>query len=580
MASPTTGVEGGTIVSVNSFARNQIIDGFGTSLMGVEGQQQWWQQLYFDDLRASILRVDLTPRFAEPFSSFAYNSPWAHGNPSLPGPDGNNVRAYENWNHYSDEYSGRQAPIAVMRADANENLELGLFDYEDARPRTGGLVAQAGQQRKGFKLVGSIWSPPPWVKGTSGNTFPEPQDWPEDAADPPTTGTPWPFIYGGNFAGGRPDTSDRTRSVFNDGTEDTSALTQFARTMASYVLGYQRTYGISFYAISVQNELNFQQFYDSAIYPNAADYIAALKALRAELDKYDELKRIRLIGPEDVMGPNNQGLTGQEPNPHRMWRAGGIDRNLRHVRAIEAEGDAEAAAALAFYCIHSYDGDTLHTESTLPTHWEWWANGWEVSPSPNTGIPANVNGFTTFHKKSWMTETSDEEAEWLSPDNSFPGNGGWSIALRIHRALTTGQQSAWLYWQLTNGHSIGVRTLTDSTLLANSPKYVAFKHFARYIRPNARRVAAVVNGASTLHASAYVHTANRSVTVVLINSATTDETVTVNLPSGLTPITRMRDFTSHSESLWQASSVAVRNNAVTVTVPGFGVTTLYGVRPR
>jgi hypothetical protein len=71
MASPATGIEGGTIVSVNGFARNQIIDGFGTSLMGMEGQQQWWQELYFDDLRASILRVDLTPRFAEPFSSFA-----------------------------------------------------------------------------------------------------------------------------------------------------------------------------------------------------------------------------------------------------------------------------------------------------------------------------------------------------------------------------------------------------------------------------------------------------------------------------------------------------------------------------
>ena len=37
--------------------RRQVIDGFGTCLSGSEGQQSWWQQLYFDDLGASMVGV-------------------------------------------------------------------------------------------------------------------------------------------------------------------------------------------------------------------------------------------------------------------------------------------------------------------------------------------------------------------------------------------------------------------------------------------------------------------------------------------------------------------------------------------
>jgi hypothetical protein len=250
---------------------------------------------------------------------------------------------------------------------------------------------------------------------------------------------------------------------------------------------------------------------------------------------------------------------------------GGIHKNLRHLRDIEA--DAEARAALAFYNIHTYAGDTITSAVTLPTHWNWWANGWTQSPAP--GIPPNVSGFTASGKKSWMTETSGEQPAWLSP-GGFPGDGGWSIALKMHRALTAGQQSAWLYWQLTNTQPVGVSTLTDSTLMANSPKYVAFKHFARYIRPNAQRVAAQVSGASTLNASAYVHDGNQMLTVVLVNSSAISETAVVQLPNTLASIQTLRAATSSSSSLWQESIIDVSGAAVTVTVPGYGVTTLYG----
>ena len=93
--------------------RRQAMDGFGSCLSGTDAQQTWWQNLFYDDLQASILRVDLTPKFKSPWSgqNGTYNSPWYHNNPSLPGPDGNNVRVYTNATSYTNLYNGWSAPI-------------------------------------------------------------------------------------------------------------------------------------------------------------------------------------------------------------------------------------------------------------------------------------------------------------------------------------------------------------------------------------------------------------------------------------------------------------------------------------
>lgn len=176
-----------------------------------------------------------------------------------------------------------------------------------------------------------------------------------------------------------------------------------------------------------------------------------------------------------------------------------------------------------------------------------------------------------------MTETSGEATPWLAPTSGFPGNGAWSIALKMHQALTTGQESAWIYWQLTDGKHVAEQTLTDSTLRANSPKYVALKHFARYIRPNSLRVAADVSGSTLLNASAYIHRVNKTLTAVLVNSSPTNQTVTVQLPSFPSKILQLNSYTSDNNNLWQASTINVDNNTATMAVPGYGVTTLYGV---
>jgi hypothetical protein len=237
-----------------------------------------------------------------------------------------------------------------------------------------------------------------------------------------------------------------------------------------------------------------------------------------------------------------------------------------------------AAASEAFFCIHDYDVDSMEAGDPVPiTDWSWWVNGWGTSPA--AGIPSNVQGFASYGKKSWQTENSGEDPAWLNPGSGFPGNGAWSIALRIQQAFTVGRESAWAYWQLTDGSSVDIETLTDSTSLQNSPKYVAAKHFFRYIRPNSVCVNADVTGSTTLTASAFLNITNGTMTVVLINSSNSPVQAVINSPALPAGIAWWQTFTSRSGSYWQNSTIAVTNGAANVSIPGYGVVTLYGVAP-
>ncbi len=553
-------------VTIDAAKRQQTIDGFGTCLSGTEGQQDWWKTLYFDDLEASMLRFDLVAHFKAPYSDRTYNSPWYHNDPALPGPDGNNVRTYTSATDYTRTWAGHAAQIAVMGPNIDQNVAY--FDFDDDVPKTAGLLAQLGNQKKtmlgDFKLFAALWSPAPWLKLSSGNKIGG------QSGNLPVNGTAWPFIWGGNFSGGVLDTSGTARAEFDDssvgGSGPTSALTQFARGLAAYLRGFQQKFGVKLYSISIQNELNFETFYNSCSYPLSSAYIAALKAARAELDKYSDLKSIRIMGPEDLLGGDGYG----------MWQYGAgssvTHKNLQYLDNIAQ--DAAAASAVDFFCIHGYAQDGVNASGSTPVQWQWWAAGWQASPG--AGLPSTVKGFTAYNKKSWMTETSGEAPAWLSPSSGFPSDGAFSIAMKIHQALTAGRQSAWVYWQLTDGSATAAQTLTDATLKDQSPKYVAAKHFFRYVRPGAMRVDAKVAGGSSLLASAYVHDAAGTLTVVLVNTAASDVSASVSVPSAPAGIASFEAHTSKNGSLWKASTLAIASGSAAVTVPGYGVVTLYG----
>ena len=118
-------------IDVSPAGNHQVMDGFGTCLSGSEGQQLWWQQLCFDDLGVSMIRVDLSPSFGSPYSDNAYNSPtWG-----APGPDGYYARDYTNAHDYQRVFSGRSAPIAVMGPNIDTNIGYFVFPPGTGRGR-------------------------------------------------------------------------------------------------------------------------------------------------------------------------------------------------------------------------------------------------------------------------------------------------------------------------------------------------------------------------------------------------------------------------------------------------------------
>jgi O-glycosyl hydrolase len=547
---------------------HQVIDGFGTCLYGREADSEWFQTLFLDDLRCSILRIDLTPHFGPPFSDDSYNSPRGDGTDGSAGPEGNNVRTYSGPSDYGRRFGGRDARIAVMGPDIEQNLRVFDFGYPDWK--TAGRLAKLGAARKNelgdFKLVGSVWSPAPWLKLASGNRISE-----QMGPQYPKVGTPWPFIWAGNFSGGRFDASGIPRPQFDDsglgGHGPTSARLQFARGLAAEVRGFQRAYQVQFYAISLQNELNFETYYSSCAYPRASDYVAVLKEVRQEFDRYEDLKSILIMGPEDLLG-----------DPYGLWQLGGkanpTHRNLQYLTAVAA--DKEATGALAFFAIHGYAADGVSSAGASPDHWLRWADGWQESPV--AGLPDNVAGFRSYEKKSWMTETSGEVPSWLAPASGFPGEGALGLAVRIHQALTAGQQSAWLYWQLSDGRNgAGLETLTDARLRGESPKYVAAKHFFAPIRPGSRRVETHVGGAPTILASAYIHPATGTVVLVVINLDSASQPVVVEAPPLPSGIRTFRVWTSASQIQWQASVATIESGRANLILPGYGIVTLVGV---
>ena len=552
-------------IDISPQGRMQTIDGFGTCHGNDMAKEEWYQKAYYDDLGCTIMRMDLTPTFKSPYSDHSYVSPWFSNPPplkiddrsNLGGPEHNYVRTYTGPDDYTREFGGFKAPIAVMGPDINKNIQYFDFTKKDAV----GQLAVAGLHRKeamgDFKLYASLWSPAPWVKVANS------QKWGKHAGIMPETDTPYPFIWGGNFAGGKVDTTDKPLAVFNDGTGPTSALTQFARCLAAFIKGFQDTYHVKFYAISIQNEINFPEFYNSAVYATSAEYIAALKAARRELDKYPDLKEIQIIGPEDLLGGD----------AFSMWQLGGgahaTHKNLQYMTEIAK--DPKAAAALSFFCIHGYANDGATAEGADSKMWRWWADGWKQNPAP--GVPSNVAGFMHYNKRSWMTETSGEKAGWLEPAGGYPGNGGWSIAFKMQQALTAGMESACIYWQFAEKEDVTTPScLTRGKDPTLEPKYVAAKHFIKYVRPGAVALKTKVTTDTGVTASAFLGK-DRRLTIVLVSKGTADEKTTIQVPNAYAG----RSFTtvtSSNGSLWQESVTSAAGDRITVTVPSYGVITL------
>jgi O-glycosyl hydrolase len=522
-------------VTLEPSVRYQTIEGWGTcmiswSLSNVPYGDQAWREAY-RDLGLNILRVPM------------HKEVLVHS-------------------------SGDLRDAVSLGLDLSANIRL--MDFTIPKVRTSGdmaawLKANALEPDR-VKIVGSIWSPPHWMKGPTGKT--------QYHVRNPRVSKPTPWLsrttYGDSIGG---------RLL-----QSSSNLDQFGRYVAAWVKGFEQQYGAPVYAVSLQNEVSFENPFDSATYSSGPagekqqwwQYANALAAVR------DELRRLGLS--TKLKGPHMANVGTSPSNPWRLWEQTGF------IQAVKSHSDPSLIDALDFYNSNGYMGSNTDAVKMWAAYYlgkDQVPGGWEPTAG---GFP----GVKQDGKPIWLSENGGASGNWLNGEGGTPGsNGIITLPQKMHNAIVHADASAYIYWQMTDTNDDESKhTLLGKAHVSNphaSKKYVAFKHFSRYVRPGAVRIratfadgetstggASIYDTANALNVSAFVHDTDNTSTIVLVNMMPSSQSVTIDV-SQLGAVTTYRIYvTTDSLSFQQQSDLSVSAGLIYLTAPAYSAITLVG----
>jgi glucuronoarabinoxylan endo-1,4-beta-xylanase len=291
------------------------------------------------------------------------------------------------------------SPDAQPEPDLDlDHLNLDKLHMEVRSVKLNGTAFAAMQKRYPGKLriFASLWTPPGWMKDS--NT---------------TAG-------GGHL---RPD-----------------RMQHLGKYIAAFCIDFEKTFGVHIYAVSLQNELAFSEFYNSCIY-TPETFRDTIKAVKEQMNKWG--CTTLLMGPEDV----GAGSDFQ------------VQREMGYIHA--AELDPAADKALDLFNVHGYADDKTSSSGGTTSSW--------------AQLRDQIQGYNT---RLWQTETSGDHPKW--PD-------AMHVALDIHEAVAYGNCSGWAYWQILDPGKPDDYALLGS-LDPTAKKYCAAKHYFKYIRPGAVRI--------------------------------------------------------------------------------------------
>jgi O-glycosyl hydrolase len=291
---------------------------------------------------------------------------------------------------------------------------------------------------------------------------------------------------------------------------------EFAERCVAYIKIIRQETGLDIYALSIQNEPRFSQFYASCVYDGAA-LRDLLKIVGKRLK--DEGLTTRLFLPEDV-----------------GW--------LQGVEAMTRPtlDDPVARSYADIIAVHGYDLDGITAASTSAQTWQT-MYGWGAA----------------YSKPLWMTETSGYE-------NSYAG--AIKLAKAMFTAIKYGNVSAWVFWSLS-GTTLDAYTLMSSSG-EKSKRYHVSKNFYKYIRPGAVRADATAPEGTNVYPLAFQHGTENSTTLVLINDATSGKPIRIT-GSGLPVQFNMYSTTVNDNT----KEMGLVNSADVLLLPANSVVTLY-----
>ncbi|MDX2110253.1 MAG: BACON domain-containing carbohydrate-binding protein [Verrucomicrobiota bacterium] len=282
--------------------------------------------------------------------------------------------------------------------------------------------------------------------------------------------------------------------------------------------------GINVYAMSVQNELLFVEPYESCVW-TPEEYVNFHKVLGPMMEAAG-FGDVLIFGPEHMTG--------------------NVTDTMTFVDAIQAD-----PAAKPYFDIVATHGYTDGIQA-------------DTNPAAASALWTRIG---PMGYKFWMTETSGEPATF---DGALDG-----VAGSMHNAIVGGNCSAYVYWQTFEGSPSGFCLRGNNT---NNPKFDAFRHYSKYIRPDMFRIGSKLQtGVKKVDVSAYADENTRKVTVVMLNRNDSDQVIDLSFKHnpGLTSMEVYRTTASLSFAKQTNLSISEAQTGK-ITLPPRSLTTLTG----
>jgi O-glycosyl hydrolase len=238
-------------------------------------------------------------------------------------------------------------------------------------------------------------------------------------------------------------------------------------------------------------------------------------------------------------------IFGPETMTSSNWGKG--IANDAYVRAIEEH--PQASKHLARWATHGYT-DGFTTDTSKDSAREFW------------------NRIEATAKPFWITEGGTGPHDWPAALHG--------IGAMIHNALVDGHVSAFVAWQATEKQADEHGLMVVAKLTGKSR---AAQHYFKYVRPGAVRVA-TSPATGTVPASAFVHDADNTLTIVLANPTASPQPVELVL-AGAPKLRELQVHrTSASEQFKQLDPAAVQRSEIQLTLPPESMVTLHGTPVR
>jgi O-glycosyl hydrolase len=334
---------------------------------------------------------------------------------------------------------------------------------------------------------------------------------------PNNSATKWKIDYSGGAAIDYANTPDV------GGTLDPNHYADYADLLADYSNNFKANMGISLAAVSVQNEPTWCPSYESC-YWTAANIRDFLKVMKTRFGLKSVSSSLGIIAPED--------------------------ENFEEDMITPSLADSDAASFLTHVGVHQYDHAT---EANLAAK--------KLATVASSG------------KKLWVTEVSSGDAN----DSSITDGIYW--ARMIHYDMTVANTNAFLYWWLwsTGSTKSSLVNVNGSTVTYNKRLY-ALGQYSRFVRPGWVRIAATMSPRSSVYMSAYRSSTTKEIAIVLINDTESgwDVPIAVSGITGFATIGAWRTSSSKSLAAVYAPVISATSNSLSVKLPSYSVTTLYG----